>query len=624
MKRLLLSVFVLLTLVVWARSAHAASSTISGVVSNIDGTTCNLCTVGFSSLTTQTISGTAYQPKFVTTTTDIAGNLAPITLPQGLAVQITVSEGGTTFPAFTAIIPFLSTATFNQLNQGVLLNPLNVLASQQPPTGPLSMNSQKITTLACPSNSGDALAWGCNATVNNLTVTGGFTQNTSGAAFFGLLSVTKITDPSAPTVVAVGTTGSTTYTYFVACHDGNGGSTLASSGTTITNGNATLNGTNYNQVTFTIPTHALNCDILKTDTSHSVALAQTASPYLDQGAGSSVYTAPTRNTTGDGQFGGAVTAGSFTSTIATGDMSAARSAGTGKHWFGSNGSQSLDFGITNASSFTLVGGGLVLPTGALAVTNNETVGTSLTVGTTLGVTGATTLTGGLVGTLALNGAVSGSAGIKAASTGTPTTLVLPSANASANQTLLNDGSGNLSWTSGLTIFDRSVGNPAVDVVNTGAETSIYSKSIPGNTLGSDGALRVTFAGDSIDSSGSDSTIQFKVKFGGTTVLDSTAIPIQNNANHKTNRGSVLIANLGATNSQQVSGTLLQGGVSTPAGGTATNGLMGTLVNSAVGEYAGLAIDTTTAQTLQITVTLGTANAALEYRSYQVYVELLVP
>ena len=463
----------------WTAPAWAVNSAITGTVTNIDGTTCNNCTVMFNSLETQVISGVTYQPLLVSTKTNGAGVLSSITLPQGLAVQVTVSEAGTTFPSYTAIVPFLSSATFDQLNQGITTDPLNVLASNQPPTGSLSMNSQKITNLACPTTGNDALAWGCNATIANLTVTGTFNQSgTAGENFTGLLTVSQIATPSAPTITAVGTTGATTYYYFVVCHDSNGGTTLGSASGNVTDANATLSATNYDSVAWTLPANAVNCDILR-NTANTITGAQSiagglavkTSPTLDESNTTSVYTVPTRNTTGDGQFAGALSAGTVATGIATGDLSAARAAGTGMLWLGSNGSQDLDFGITNASNFTLVGGGLKLPTGTLAVTNNVTVGGNETVTGTLDVTDATTLTGGIAGNLSvagtitggtnggtngkltLNGATSGSASIAvSAAAGTPATLVLPNTNGSSGNVLQTDGSGNLSWSAGTTTY----------------------------------------------------------------------------------------------------------------------------------------------------------------------------
>jgi hypothetical protein len=71
---------------------------------------------------------------------------------------------------------------------------------------------------------------------------------------------------------------------------------------------------------------------------------------------------PIANDTGNATAGGVLAAGAGAATGAVaGDISAARAAGTGVLWLGSNGSQSLDFGISNPGAFTLLGGGLFVP-----------------------------------------------------------------------------------------------------------------------------------------------------------------------------------------------------------------------------------------------------------------------
>lgn len=282
---------------------------ITGTVQNVDSTPCPNCTITFNSLITQVVGGVTYQPVLASTTTDNNGVLSQISLPQGLAVQITVTENGQTFPPTQSIVPFSPAVDFDAMNQGILLEPLNALASLQPPTGPLSLNNQQITNLACPSGPNGALSWGCDASVGNLTINGTFAQNTSGFTNFGLLQVFAIDDPDPPTVVAQGTTGASSYTYYIACHDGAGGTTLESAGTPISNGNAVLSSTNKNQVNFTIPAHARSCDVLNSPTTSAIGgLGLMSSPFFDTSNASAAYTQPNRNTTGDGSFGGNITA----------------------------------------------------------------------------------------------------------------------------------------------------------------------------------------------------------------------------------------------------------------------------------------------------------------------------
>jgi hypothetical protein len=63
---------------------------------------------------------------------------------------------------------------------------------------------------------------------------------------------------------------------------------------------------------------------------------------------------------------GSVSAGTLATGATTGDLSAARSATTGAVFWGSNGSQYLDFGLTTAGRFTLNGAGLTVTTNGIA------------------------------------------------------------------------------------------------------------------------------------------------------------------------------------------------------------------------------------------------------------------
>lgn len=441
---LILALALLVGGIAWAAGNNCA---ITGTVQNIDGSNCANCSVTFDSQITQVLNGVTYQPLIASTTTDALGNLTAISLPQGLTVQIAVSENGQTFAPYTAIVPFLSAATFDQLNQGFTTDPLNVLASLQPPTGTLNMNGQAIDNLACPTaTNGYALVWGCNATVNNLTVNGSFQQNVSGFGITGLLSVSQVANPSAPSVTAIGTTGATSYTYFIECHDGNGGATLPSLGTTITNGNATLSVSNYNQVVFTLPTGARSCDVLRgtTATSATGGLALTASPFNDTSNATSAYTAATRNTTGDGQFAGYVTSAGL---IDSGALSVTGNATIGGT-LGITGATSIASALTITGTSTpqllIEGGGSTSQqiqldgTGGTDTYRLEANNTDV-----LRIFDATNSTTDLKTDQSSN-AISFPQGIEG--TGGPSTaFTLPTSAGTVGQTIINNGSGGTSW-----------------------------------------------------------------------------------------------------------------------------------------------------------------------------------
>jgi hypothetical protein len=177
---------------------------------------------------------------------------------------------------------------------------------------------------------------------------------------------------------------------------------------------------------------------------------------------------------------------------------------------------------------------------------------------------------------------------------------------------------------GFNVYQVNSGNPAVDVVNTTSETTIYTTSIPGNAMGAQGMLRVTAIGDWLYNL-NNATLRLRCKFGGTTVLDSGLLKCT--TLHASNRIPIVthwhIMNLGNPALQFVAGELSMGT------NQLANGILGGAVTISLtnaeppltGEYAGLAIDTTQGQTLAMSIQLSSATTTIEYRSYGVFVEL---
>ena len=129
----------------------------------------------------------------------------------------------------------------------------------------------------------------------------------SGLSVQGPVSFNKLPTPAAPTVTVAGTPGTTTLTYYIVAHV-NGGVTLPSAGTTITNAPNALDGNNYVRIKgpSTIggssdPWSNATWDILKGNTSTSLYTNASFTPngVSDQGGSTSAYTAPTRNSTAD-------------------------------------------------------------------------------------------------------------------------------------------------------------------------------------------------------------------------------------------------------------------------------------------------------------------------------------
>lgn len=106
--------------------------------------------------------------------------------------------------------------------------------------------------------------------------------------------------PTAPLVAAQGTTGATTYTYVIVARNSTG-TTEASQATSITNGNASLSASNYNQLTWTAVPYADSYDVYRTvggATTGKIVSATTALTSNDTGLAGGSETAPTTNTSG--------------------------------------------------------------------------------------------------------------------------------------------------------------------------------------------------------------------------------------------------------------------------------------------------------------------------------------
>jgi hypothetical protein len=129
-----------------------------------------------------------------------------------------------------------------------------------------------------------------------------------------------VVSPSTPTISNIGTPGTTGYSYTIVAIDRNGFKTIASTVGSTTTGAATLNGTDFNRITWTAVDGAVSYDVVRTVSSGtpsslgSIVLGTKALTFDDTGIAASAYTTPTRNTTADATIEGNVIAGGFVST----------------------------------------------------------------------------------------------------------------------------------------------------------------------------------------------------------------------------------------------------------------------------------------------------------------------
>jgi hypothetical protein len=135
----------------------------------------------------------------------------------------------------------------------------------------------------------------------------------------------------------------------------------------------------------------------------------------------------------------------------------------------------------------------------------------------------------------------------------------------------------------------------LDIVSTVAETTLYSVTIPANSMGANGTARLMTYGDIRGNTSGDCTCTFRAKFGGST-LTSFANNYINNAVRGALNIDLIIINQGATNAQVV-----VFGISEDAGDA------GGAAATAYPTPVTAAIDTTVDQALMVTAQWATSS-----------------
>jgi len=184
-------------------------------------------------------------------------------------------------------------------------------------------------------NFGEGLSGNAPLEVGKLTATGG-------ASILGAVHIGGVGIPPAPTAAVVGLPGNTTQSYAVVCRDYNGGLTLPSTFTTITNAPNVLNSSNYVTITPPAKNGCFKWDILKGDTDHALAVNVWGDSHTDNGQATSAYTPTTRDTTGDTRVSGQLVVAGYGLKLATSSaIPACDSSLGGTQWFvpGTQGTQ---------------------------------------------------------------------------------------------------------------------------------------------------------------------------------------------------------------------------------------------------------------------------------------------
>ena len=171
-------------------------------------------------------------------------------------------------------------------------------------------------------------------------------------------------------------------------------------------------------------------------------------------------------------------------------------------------------------------------------------------------------------------------------------------------------SGGGGWSTGI-LFTSGSTTAVID--NSAAETSVFSGTIPGGTLGTSGAVRVILTGQILQDSGSGQGFTLRVKLGSTTMYAdaSNSTIFGSNANRRTWRMEFTIFADGSASAQRFEG--LVGPFTAAAGTTSGIGDLAASVGLAAVAIGGTATEDSTAdRTFEVTIQLTAANANYEW------------
>lgn len=172
------------------------------------------------------------------------------------------------------------------------------------------------------------------------------------------------------------------------------------------------------------------------------------------------------------------------------------------------------------------------------------------------------------------------------------------------------------------VYDRVT--TTVDVVSTVADTQLYAKVIGAGHMSSDRMLRLTLLGDYLHNATAGDTISLNFRLGGGAYVmtDSSNLGNSLSATRQAWRLVFEVVNLGSASSQYQSVHAVLGntagtastGIGDISGANSHHGMLGVASLSAV--------DTTIAQTLQVTAQWSASSASNSFRMRYAVLELL--
>jgi len=169
---------------------------------------------------------------------------------------------------------------------------------------------------------------------------------------------------------------------------------------------------------------------------------------------------------------------------------------------------------------------------------------------------------------------------------------------------------------GVVVVNRDV--TMNEVTNTTTETTVYTFTVPGATLGTTKALRLTLIGDHYNNDGADRTLTIRVKYGATTILSGVfTVTSVGGTNRLAILGEVMLVAANSATAQVASGDFLASNQGAAGGTMSVSGeTIMTGINNAVAE------DSANALALTVTVQHGVASGNVNFRLHSAVLELM--
>src|SRR5262245_30983127 len=104
-----------------------------------------------------------------------------------------------------------------------------------------------------------------------------------------------------------------------------------------------------------------------------------------------------------------------------------------------------------------------------------------------------------------------------------------------------------------------------EISNDATEQTLFSATVPANTLGTNTLLILRMLADQLNNSGAASTFTLRVKYGGTTIHTFTSVSQNSNVNRRADFTTVFLGAENATNSQRSYMEHKQGGTNSAGG-----------------------------------------------------------